>query len=132
MGAKKGLTWSGWMVGWVVGLLGGLGGLGKVVSESGGSIARASRLPNMSGSSANLYQIRGRPSPVKYFPNWQNFCSKRDNWNEICLFGSIKLISPKICRICKKKIRAIAKPKAKKKTSVSLPLLGFLVRVSFL
>ena len=90
-------------------------GMGKVVSESGGSIARASRLPNMSGSSANLYQIRGRPSPVKYFPNWQNFCSKRDNWNEICLFGSIKLISPKICRICKKKIRAIAKPKAKKK-----------------
>ena len=80
------------MDGWLV-------GRGKVVvsrSHSGASIARAESLPNMSGNGQIYTKYVDGHRLSNIFPNWENFCRKRDNWNEICLFGRIKLISHKI------------------------------------
>ena len=67
---------------------------GKVVVsrlESGWSIARAPTLPNMSGNWQIYTKYVDGQRLSNIFPNWQNFCSRRDIWNETCLFVPTRL-----------------------------------------
>ena len=102
---------------------------------------------------ANLYQIRGRGHRLSnIFPNWENFCSNRDKWNYICLFGCLTSLIQEIYSYSVGKSHTFAKSKSRRYRwvtiwwwgvrvragniyfkpkpglSVSLPFLGFLRR----
>ena len=64
---------------------------------------------------ANLYQIRGPGHRLSnIFPNWENFCSNRDKWNYICLFGCLTSLIQEIYSYSVGKSHTFAKSKSRR------------------